>query len=457
MIFIPRVTYEQAAKEFADHGYTLLDHDVMVTKKMAYICNKHPDKQPQYIDLSHLRRGQGCKYCRAEKPSPKIVKEDKLKELCILRNLEYVKSTQEDFDSKKGHTHTVVYYICNKHRDKGVQKATLQNLKKYHGCGYCSGKYRTTEDFISQINNPNIEILEGFKGNKHHIKCRCKIHNIIWSPRASDLKRVKGCPLCSKESQSINSTLSNDEFVYRLKNKSPNITPLDIYKGKHQIMAFKCNLCGKIWKDDVFNVLARENSACSDCVRERQIKSMRKTHEQFIKELHDVNPQLEPLDKYVTNDTKIRMLCTVHNYVWEITPINTLNVVGCPKCKAYKNEKRIVKILDNWGYNYELQKCFDDCVDKRYLPFDAYLTDFNIIIEYDGEQHYWPISRGKSKNADGKRLLEYTKRHDAIKTEYCKTHGIPLIRIPYWEADNMEFFLFDEMVRCGAIEEIIAA
>lgn len=92
------------------------------------------------------------------------------------------------------------------------------------------------------------------------------------------------------------------------------------------------------------------------------------------------------------------------------------------------------------------------------MPFDIYLPDYNIAIEYDGEQHYWPvIRRGMKSNQDAVNSYEVTVRHDAIKTEYCKTHGIPLIRIPYWEADNMESFLFDEMVRCDAIEEIIAA
>lgn len=82
VIFIPRVTYEQAAKEFADHGYTLIDNDVMATKKMAYTCNKHPDKPPQYIDLSHLRRGHGCKYCREGRRSNHSVNKDTVIKLC---------------------------------------------------------------------------------------------------------------------------------------------------------------------------------------------------------------------------------------------------------------------------------------------------------------------------------------------------------------------------------------
>ena len=49
---------------------------------------------------------------------------------------------------------------------------------------------------------------------------------------------------------------------------------------------------------------------------------------------------------------------------------------------------------------------------------------------------------------------EKVKKHDEIKTNYCKDKNIPLIRIPYWEKDNMEYFLFDEMVKYKAIEKV---
>ena len=46
---------------------------------------------------------------------------------------------------------------------------------------------------------------------------------------------------------------------------------------------------------------------------------------------------------------------------------------------------------------------------------------------------------------------------DSIKTEFCRTHKIKLIRIPYWEFDNIEYILFDKFVKYGLIEEIKTA
>ena len=48
--------------------------------------------------------------------------------------------------------------------------------------------------------------------------------------------------------------------------------------------------------------------------------------------------------------------------------------------------------------------------------------------------------------------LKVIQYHDKIKNDYCKKNNIPLIRIPYWEKNNLEEFLFDSLVKYKAIE-----
>ena len=45
----------------------------------------------------------------------------------------------------------------------------------------------------------------------------------------------------------------------------------------------------------------------------------------------------------------------------------------------------------------------------------------------------------------GDDALRNTKCRDEIKTQYCKENNIKLIRIPYWEFDNIEEILNREL------------
>jgi len=75
-----------------------------------------------------------------------------------------------------------------------------------------------------------------------------------------------------------------------------------------------------------------------------------------------------------------------------------------------------------------------DCRNKKELPFDFYLPDYNLCIEYDGIFHYEDIF---DKPYD----FKTGKKRDKIKTKYCKDNNINLLRIPYWEFDNIEEIL----------------
>ena len=48
------------------------------------------------------------------------------------------------------------------------------------------------------------------------------------------------------------------------------------------------------------------------------------------------------------------------------------------------------------------------------------------LIEFDGMQHFKPIDY-----FGGIAEFKITKKRDALKNDYCKAKGIPLLRIPY--------------------------
>lgn len=105
----------------------------------------------------------------------------------------------------------------------------------------------------------------------------------------------------------------------------------------------------------------------------------------------------------------------------------------CRKCKSSKGEKCISNILAKLDVKYVTQKTFNDCKDKRTLPFDFYLPMYNLVIEYDGEQHFDIKHSYNGENSFGETIY-----HDAIKNAYCEDNNINLLRIPYWEYSNIE-------------------
>lgn len=110
----------------------------------------------------------------------------------------------------------------------------------------------------------------------------------------------------------------------------------------------------------------------------------------------------------------------------------------CSKCsnKISKPELIIMKYLEKNNINYEYQKRFDDCRNVFKLPFDFYIESYNCIIEYDGEFHYF----------DKFGELENRKYNDKLKTDYCKANNIKLLRIPYFEFNNIDSILDDFFV-----------
>ena len=114
------------------------------------------------------------------------------------------------------------------------------------------------------------------------------------------------------------------------------------------------------------------------------------------------------------------------------------NCTRCHRCSKRESdgEFRIRKFLEKYEIYFEQEKKFEDCKAKKALPFDFYLPDYNLIVEFDGQNHYFDIGYGTH---------ERTILYDKIKNQYCKDKNINLLRIPYWEGHNIESILTKEL------------
>lgn len=76
--------------------------------------------------------------------------------------------------------------------------------------------------------------------------------------------------------------------------------------------------------------------------------SRRKTHDEYVKELAEKNPNLEPLAQYIDAKTKILHRCKTHNITFEKSPSCALNGSGCELCRTDKI--RQCRMLSNNEY-----------------------------------------------------------------------------------------------------------
>lgn len=157
---------------------------------------------------------------------------------------------------------------------------------------------------------------------------------------------------------------------------------------------------------------------------EKSAKSSMFTAEAVSERLKTINPNLKIIDEYKGTQFNNTFKCNKCGHIW-ISNICTVNFY--PHCeKYYKGERAIEDILIDMKINFETQKRFEDCKDKRTLPFDFYLPEHNICIEYQGKQHYYALDFFGGEEAFNIRCF-----HDRLKREYCDNKSIRLIEILY--------------------------
>ena len=153
------------------------------------------------------------------------------------------------------------------------------------------------------------------------------------------------------------------------------------------------------------------------------------------------NPNIEIVGEYVGAHEKIECKCLKCGATFYLRADHIKRGIGHSGCNKSLGEERTETYLKNNGYRYICQYRFDDCIRKeRSMPFDFYLPDLNIAIEYDGIQHYQPVM-----TFGGEEAFAELKLNDAFKTEYCYKNNIKLIRIPYTEYNTISEFLDKEL------------
>jgi len=340
-------------------------------------------------------------------------------------------------------------------------KWNSRNIKWYQERGYIYTKLR--EEFeISVDDLPN--------GSHTSVDCKCDgcekyLINIKWQDYKKQVKEDGKyyCIKCSHKlygAENIRLIKLNNNGSFKdwcIKNNRQDvldrwdyelnaISPSKIGFGVKQQYYIKCPRNIHISESKSLNSFTNGHKGTMDCKYCNSFAQwgIDNLGEDFLEKYWDyekntVNPW--GISK-ATNKPKVYIKCQEDNShgSYSMTPNDFYSNRRCSKCNESKGEKRITTYLQNKYIINISQKEFKGLVGLKNgnLSYDFYLPKpYNLLIEYQGEQHERYI-KGLHKS---KKDFEKQQEHDRRKRLYAKNNNINLLEIWYWDFDNIEQIL----------------
>lgn len=295
------------------------------------------------------------------------------------------------------------------------------------GCPKCAimkktlTKEKFIENAITKHGNKYDYSNVNYINSKIKVKIICFKHGEFEQKPTSHLMG-RGCPICGHYSNNVvtdtKSFIIESNKIHNQKYDYSNVNYINAYT-KVKII---CDKHGE-FEQQPLNHLA--GKGCGKCGGTKKLNI-----DQFLEKSNFVHNFKYDYSLVVFKNvkTKVKIKCPIHNIIFEQTPNHHMKGVGCPICNESYGEKEIRIFFERNNIKFERNKKFENCKNKKMLPFDFYLSDYNICIEYDGKQHYEPIDW-----FGGIKTFNYIKNNDKIKTDYCKNNNLKLIRIKYTE------------------------
>ena len=226
--------------------------------------------------------------------------------------------------------------------------------------------------------------------------------------------------------------LNQSDIIARFKNTHKDrYCYKDLRYSKYNTkVKIKCKLHGYFLQTPKNHISGKGCPKCS-----RKISRDKKDWINLFKEIHGSVYDYSEI-KLKTSRDKVKIKCKDHGYFLQ-SPSHHYRGQGCPKCNSLNQmsagERQIQDYLNKNNISFLLQYRFNDCRNpktNKKLPFDFYLNDYNILIEYDGEFHFYEIKKFCTKLVD-------IKYRDNIKTKYALDNNIKLIRIPFYHKSRI--------------------
>lgn len=400
------------------YGYQNVRY-VNATLPVIINCSEHGDFQQQ--PTCHLK-GSGCQKCN---PSYTKLHSDFLRD-ALKKHGEWYDYSKVKFEKMKDEIE-----IGCPNPDHGFFKTTVSKhlSKGYpHGCPTCVWRGNDQESFIQMA----TEIHEGYYNYDKVVYVKMKAPVIIVCPRHGDFqvtpsnhcRKNYGCKKCS------HGNLTLEEFVEKaieVHGEKYNYSETD-YVSQTTPVIIKCDKHN--WTFTQKPIFHLRGKGCLRCAHDKLAKLDVRGSDWFIEESQKMHGYKYDYKHVVYRriTEKVTIKCPEHG-LFEQLAASHLYGNGCRKCAHFSSgEQTIEFLLTDLEYEFVTQKTFNDCVDKTKLRYDFYVESLNLLIEYDGKQHFVAVDY-----FGGEKALKGVQRRDAIKNKYAEDNGINLLRIRYDE------------------------
>lgn len=316
--------------------------------------------------------------------------------------------------------------------------------------------YNQVKNFIEIESNSGCKLLSTNYNNVNEIlKVKCKCGNLFGvSLNKFKSYNQQSCFKCNIIQSNINSAIKKyEQYKYYIESNSncKMITSLDtllhdventnIAPSKYEFK-IQCSECSNVFKTTMSRFKERNKTKCYDC----SIKDRSKSYEEVKQFIEEESNCILLSNEYIDCSTKLDLRCWCgKKFKVSYDKFKNQFRRQCANHSFSTGENIIAEYLTNDYINFIPQYSFNDCigVKGKKLEFDFAIfndSQLDMLIEYDGEQHFEVIEYW-----GGEEGLKYRQQNDAIKNKYCNDNDIKLLRIPYWEKDNILNILSNEI------------
>lgn len=287
----------------------------------------------------------------------------------------------------------------------------------------------TTDEVKEYIESFGYSLLSEYKDSKTKILVSCpneehEAYYVKWS----NFVHGKRCPKCKEET--LRNTFKKSDQEVRQIIESNNLKWISgTYENFKSRLTLECPN-GHIYETSFAAI--HMGHGCPHCYGNAKLN-----YEYVLKEVEKEGFSLIS-DEYINSSSPLEFMCP-EGHVYTSNWNKFQGGRRCPICQSSSGIQIIISVLEEYGIHYELEYRFADPMVDRYW-YDVLLPYMNTVIEFDGSQHYLV-------NSFGKDLLELMnlKYRDRIKTSFCYINGINLIRIPYWDINNIRQILIERL------------